>query len=705
MYLVPDPEQIHRELLSLGFVHIPLQDTQCLGGRIRNFLPNWIKISQDAVLLHTVQGLELEWEEIPSHSITNKGPRFSPEENKLIEIEIQAMLQKQAIAPANHCKIQFIGHLFLRPKKDGGMRPVFNMKKLNKFIQYKHFKMEGLFMLKTLLLRNDFMVNVDLKDAYFGIPIDANHRRFLRFQWENTLYKFTCLPFGLSSAPRVFTKLLKPVAALLRRIGVRILVYLDDILLLNQSRSELEKDKHSLIFILQNLGFVINWKKSMIVPCHRIEYLGMIVDSVRRELQLPTEKITKIQLQCQSVLQKEATSVHRLAQLIGTLTSTMQAIQPGPLYFRELQMLKTKRLLESQTYGAKVKLTPGCKEELRWWILHMKTWNGKAIITPGPDMIIQTDASKTGWGAALENQPRSGINGIWSQEESSQQINLLELRAAEFAVKTFTKNITQAHVHLKMDNIPALTYINKMGGTKSPLLHQTAKNLWSFCLEKKIQLTAEYLPGKKNTTADQLSRKYNDSSNWKLATEFFAQINHQWGPLEIDLFADRLNAQTKTYISWKPDPLALMTDAFLCPWKEKCYAFPPFCLIGRCLAKVQREKTNLVLIAPIWQGQYWYPLLLNMLIDNPILLPSTQELLQTPTGEIHPLLANHSMQLAAWLVSGDIKKTWVFQKRLPSSLPKDGEREQEWHTTHPGTDGRAGAINGRLIHFKPLWQM
>ena len=145
------------------------------------------------------------------------------------------------------------------------------------------------------------------------------------------------------------------------------------------------------------------------------------------------------------------------------------------------------------------------------------------------------------------------------------------------------KNKESIHVHLKIDNITALTHINKMGGTKSQLLTQMTKSLWEFCLTKKIQLTAEYLPGSKNKIADALSRQYEDSSNWKLDPQLFTVLNNQWGPLETDLFADRLNAQTTRYFSWKQDPLAAGTDAFLWQWNERCYAFPPFCLIGRCL--------------------------------------------------------------------------------------------------------------------------
>ena len=317
------------------------------------------------------------------------------------------MLDKGAIHATKPSNPQFIGHIFLRPKKDGGMRPVFNMKALNQFIQYKHFKMENLAMLKTLLQKQDYMIKVDLKDAYFCIPICRKDQQYLRFQWRNKLYQFSCLPFGLTSAPRQFTKLMKPIVSLLRRIGIRLLIYLDDLLILNQNKVQLAKDANSLIFLLQNLGLVINWGKSVLEPTQELEYLGMLINSNTMELSLPQTKLHDIQSRCKQMLAQDTTTVHKLAQLIGTLTATMQAIHPGPLYYREMQMLKTKQLLHSQTYSAKITLTPKCREELRWWLLHMETWNGKAIMSPGPDMIIQTDASLKGWGAYLEGRPAS----------------------------------------------------------------------------------------------------------------------------------------------------------------------------------------------------------------------------------------------------------------------------------------------------------
>ena len=130
---------------------------------------------------------------------------------------------KRAVTRVAPCKEEFISNIFLVPQKTGDMRPVINLKPLNQYIQNIHFKMENIQMALNLISPADFMVSLDLKDAYFNIPIFS-------FIWKSQRYEFTCLPFGYSLAPRVFTKVFKPIISHLRLPGLRIIIFLDDIL-------------------------------------------------------------------------------------------------------------------------------------------------------------------------------------------------------------------------------------------------------------------------------------------------------------------------------------------------------------------------------------------------------------------------------------------------------------------------------------------
>ena len=110
--------------------------------------------------------------------------------------------------------------------------------------------MESLQSIKHLIHKNCFFASVDLKDAYFIIPVAKVHRKYLRFEWKGNLYVFTCLCFGLSSAPRIFTKLMKPVVVCLRRQGYTLVIYLDDMLIIADSYSVCQLYVIQLNFLL-----------------------------------------------------------------------------------------------------------------------------------------------------------------------------------------------------------------------------------------------------------------------------------------------------------------------------------------------------------------------------------------------------------------------------------------------------------------------
>ena len=135
------------------------------------------------------------------------------------------------------------------PKKDGRQRPVINLKALNEFVQPRHFKMEGFHTLRKVLKPGDWFAKVDLKIAYFAIPIAEDQRKFLRFTVDGQPLQFNCLPFGQSCALWIFTETLKPVAALLRELAVQMVVYIDDILLLAESREEMTSHILGLVFL------------------------------------------------------------------------------------------------------------------------------------------------------------------------------------------------------------------------------------------------------------------------------------------------------------------------------------------------------------------------------------------------------------------------------------------------------------------------
>ena len=126
--------------------------------------------------------------------------------------------------------------------------------------------MEGIHMLRDLLMKGDYLVRLDLQDVYFSVPVCAEHQTFLRFLGDGTLWEFSYLPFGLASTPRTFTKIMKPVVPFLRNLGIRMIIYLDNILIFGNTVELLKCHLTSTQNLLEHLGFIANLKKSVLFP-------------------------------------------------------------------------------------------------------------------------------------------------------------------------------------------------------------------------------------------------------------------------------------------------------------------------------------------------------------------------------------------------------------------------------------------------------
>ena len=128
----------------------------------------------------------------------------------IVSQEVQKLLDKGVITKASTRAGQILSSIFLRPKKDGSNRLIFNLKRFNESVSHYHFKMDSLSTITKFVTKNCLMASVDMKDAYYSIPIKPSDRKYLRFMWEGNIYEFSCLPNGLSCAPRIFSKILKP---------------------------------------------------------------------------------------------------------------------------------------------------------------------------------------------------------------------------------------------------------------------------------------------------------------------------------------------------------------------------------------------------------------------------------------------------------------------------------------------------------------
>ena len=172
-----------------------------------------------------------------------------------------------------------MSNIFTKDRTTADLKVILNIKELNEHIKHLHFKMNTTENVLEFLSKHYFMVSINLKDTCFVIPIASDQRKFCRFFCKGNLYHFCCLPFGLSTASRVFIKLMKPTMLVTRWKGHKLTDYIDDIWLMGRIISAAQQNIYDTKTEFINLGIIINNKKLMLTPTKWLEHLGLIIDS------------------------------------------------------------------------------------------------------------------------------------------------------------------------------------------------------------------------------------------------------------------------------------------------------------------------------------------------------------------------------------------------------------------------------------------
>ncbi len=177
------------------------------------------------------------------------------------------------------------------------------------------------------------------------------------------------------------------------------IAYLDGFLIMEETRQLALQHAATTLNLLEGLGFVVNYPKSLLIPSQEIEFLGYIVNSLNLSLSLPKDKIKKVRQNCQKLLDNPVIIVRKLAKFLGLLSASIQAVFPAPLHYRYLQHAKNSVLKQQKSYEALVNLDPEALQEVQWWRENLTAWNEKALLHQSTDLTSETDASLQGWGA------------------------------------------------------------------------------------------------------------------------------------------------------------------------------------------------------------------------------------------------------------------------------------------------------------------
>ena len=480
--------------------------------------------------------------------------------------------------------------------------------------------------------------------------------------------------------------MVKAVANYVHRQGRTLLQFLDDWNCLSTSCAAARTNTKWLLQITPGLGFLVNYKKSNLIPSQRFEFIGILLDLVQARA-WPAPHRREGLLRIIKTFSAAPLPAARLWQvLLGHLASLSQLVPRGRLHTRPIQLCLRQQWSPLRD-PPHVLVAPDA-ETLESVPAHL---DAGVSLRPLPTPLrLYTDASLSGWGAhRLEHQAR----GVWSP--TPRHINWLELKAVILALQQFLPHVQNRHIIAMTDNMTVVAHINKQGGTHSRELFNLTKVLLLWADSHHITLSACHVPGHLNVLADMLSHP-------DLHPAVARQLWKTWGTPHVDLFATSLNNKLSVYVSNLPDPQAWEEDVlslnWTCLW---AYAFPPFPLLPDVIAKARREPGELILVAPMWPTRTWFPDLLDLLVDHPRSLPQRPDLLRQPhQGPTHGNL--EALNLHAWHLSGTPSAREAFLRQCPAVSSSHIDQAPDPATTLGGQHRWIGAVNGAWIRSTPL---
>ena len=462
----------------------------------------------------------------------------------------------------------FYSRLFVTPKVTGGWRSVIDLSCLNRFVRLSHSRMEMAQLVLQSIRSGDWMISLDLQDAYLQVPVYLESRKYLRFCLGDKVYQFSGSVLWTVIRTSSLHSCHGPGLLHHASFGFRTLRYLDDWLVLGSSLQEIVRARDFLLALCLELGIQVNLPKSSLTPPQRQDYLGMTLQSSPLRA-FPTQAcVQKVLCLVDEFSSSRVQPLSLWRSLLGVMSSLSTLIPGSRLQMRALQhRLQVSRPRESPTEP--VSWDDSCRRDLRWWSNPSHLVVGVDLALPHPELILFTDASDAGWGASLGSDH---LSGLWSPDVSLFSINHRELLAVFLAIRGFLHLLRGRSMSLFIDSMSALSYLRKEGGTRSTTLNSVAKEILRLC--------------ESNVLADSLSRGGQIlGSEWTLHMDVCLELFRHW-PVTVDLFATSINHRLQVYFSPMADPQAAAVDATIQSWNHlQAYAFPPSAFSRGCFPK------------------------------------------------------------------------------------------------------------------------
>lgn len=353
--------------------------------------------------------------------------------------------------------------------------------------------------------RGTMLAKFDIANAYRSVPVHPVDRLLLGMRWRGATLVDGALPFGLRSAPKLFTAVADAFLWMMGREGiVHAMHYLDDFLIAGAPDSvECRLALEASLSLCDRLGFPIAPHK-VEGPSSRLAFLGILIDTVADTLSLPPEKLARIKTTTTEWSGKKFCRKRELLSLIGLLQHACRVVRAGRTFLR--RMIDLSCSVRDPDHW--VRLNVGFRSDLRWWEIFLDEWNGVSlcggVVPVAPRDTITSDASGR-WGCGAFTERGEWFQYRWPVEWESVHITVKELLPIVLSVAVWGHKWGGCTIRCRCDNA-AVVAIIRSGSSRDPTAMHLMRCLFFFTARYQIVLVPAHIPGKLNVAADYLSR-------------------------------------------------------------------------------------------------------------------------------------------------------------------------------------------------------
>ena len=463
------------------------------------------------------------------------------------------------------------------------------------------------------LKKGHWAAKLDLKDAYFHIPIHDGLKPYLRHKVGDQVWEFQAGCFGLNIMPQVFMQVMKTFEKKWRGQGLQVYIYLDDILLVAPTPKLVTKHLTTMVQDLVNSGFKINLKKSVLEPSQQVHHLGFLLNFEVGKLQLAPQRLKGVRKELGKFVTKTVMSKRQVAAILGKVRANLFALPFLRAFTDQLHQFLCRE--KDSPWESKHHLPGEIKQEILEVGKLLQDWSGRPF-PQKPSQQLHSDSSTYAWGGVDINS-NAYVQEYW-RDQHVLHINVKELQAAINTVKSLSKK--GEVVELAVDNQVVFYYLTKGGGRKSPF-NKMLQPFFRWCMENNVTLQVKWVPSEE-CLADPLSRWSQDRGDYSLDRLLFQFLQKHFAPhilLQTDLFASPGNKKLESFVSRWPHWEATAVDALACPLQGMggLYANPPWSVIQKFLARLNLyPQAQVLMVVPFWASAIWWPQLIKLKVPN-----------------------------------------------------------------------------------------